>query len=306
MDTLIQDLRYGLRMLARNPGFTAVAVLTLAIGIGATTAIFSFVNAVILRPLPYADSGRLTLVSSARPNGEPGPFSAVTAGDFLDWQASNTVFDDMAAFAGNTLSLTGAGEPERLYAATVTTGFFRTLGVQPLLGRTFAPSDDPGRVDSTVVISETLWRRRFRSDAAVIGDPITLDGRPLTIVAVMPAHFTFPLDIFRFPGARAWRPPEAWTVFTPEPGYRNNATHRVVARLKRDVTVEQANAAMTALAARIAERLPANRRGGARVEPLSEPIVREVRPLLFLFLGGVAFVLLIACVNDAVRLRRTA
>jgi putative ABC transport system permease protein len=298
MDTLLQDLRYGLRMLARNPGFTAVAILTLAVGIGGTTAIFSFVNAVLLRPLPYPESDRLALLAPAHSDGTPTDFTAVTPGDFLDWQAQNTTFEAMAAFSGSTFSFTGTGEPERLWGARVTNRFFATVGVAPILGRTFSDVA-PGAEGETAVISERLWRGRLGSDPAIIGKPITLDGKLFTIGAVMPADFTFPVDLFRFPGARAWQPPAVWTLLTPEPGYRNNAMLQVVARLKRNATFEQAQADMRAVAARIGETLPVDHRVGVRIQPLHERIVRDVRPLLTVFLGAVGFVLLIACVNVA-------
>jgi predicted permease len=310
MDTLVQDLRYGLRMLERNPGFTVVAILTLAIGIGGTTAIFSFVNAVLLRPLPYPESERLALVAPASPDGSPSNVTAVTPGDFLDWQAQSSTFERMAAFSGATFSLTGAGEPERLSGATVTSDFFRTLGVAPTLGRVFSGNDDAGVIaggpftwgqalGEVVVLSERLWRRRFGSDPGLIGRSMTLDGRPFTVVAVMPADFTFPLDLFRFPGGRASQPPDFWVPTTPEPGYRNNALLQVVGRLKREATFEQAQADMSTLAARIAQTVEANRRVGVRIQPLHERIVRDVKPLLTVFLGAVGFVLLIACVNVA-------
>lgn len=309
MDTLLQDLRYGLRMLARNPGFTAVAVLTLAIGIGGTTAIFSFVNAVLVRPLPYPESERLALVAPASPDGTPSNVTAVTPGDFLDWQAQNRTFERMAAFSGATFSLTGAGEPERLSGASVTSDFFRTLGVAPILGRGFT-GDDAGVVGGgeftwgqalgeVVVISERLWRRRFGSDPGIIGRSMTLDGQPFTVVGVMPADFTFPLDLFRFPGGRVWQPPDFWASATLEPGYRNNALLQVVARLKRDATFEWAQTDLRTVAARINQTLPTERRGGVLIEPLHERIVGDVKPLLTVFLGAVGFVLLIACVNVA-------
>lgn len=310
MDALVQDLRYGLRMLARNPGFTVVAILTLAIGIGGTTAIFSFVNAVLVRPLPYPDSGRLALVAGANADGSASDVTSVTPGDFLDWRAQNSTVEHMAAFSGATFSLTGAGEPERLSGATVTSDFFRTLGVAPILGRVFSGDNDAGvaavgeytwgqALGDVVVISERLWRRRFGSNPDIIGRPMTLDGRPFTVVGVMPADFTFPLDLFRFPGGRAWQPPDIWAVAILERGYRNNSVLQVVARLKREATFELAQADMSTVAARIAQTLPSDRRAGVRIQPLHERIVHEVKALLTLFLGAVGFVLLIACVNVA-------
>jgi predicted permease len=310
MDALVQDVRYGLRMLARNPGFTVVAILTLAIGIGGTTAIFSFVNAVLVRPLPYPDSERLALVAGANPDGSTSEITSVTPGDFLDWRAQTRTIERMAGFSMTTFSLTGAGKPERLPAATVTSDFFLTLGVAPILGRVFSSDDDAGiavsgeftwgqALGDVVVISERFWRRRFNLDRNIIGRPVTLDGRAFTVVAVMPDDFTFPLDLSRFPGGRAWQPPDLWAVAVLEPGYRNNTVLQVVARIKREATFELAQADMSTVAARIAQTLPRDRRVGVRIQPLLERIVREVRALLALFLGAVGFVLLIACVNVA-------
>src|SRR5262245_40544968 len=164
IDTFIQDLRYGLKMLRRNPGFTIVAVLTLALGTGATTAIFSVVNAVMLRPLPYRDPDRLVLVPNAR--GQ----------DFLKWRDQSKAFESMAAFYFSTVDFTGSGEPERLAVATVSTELFATLGVAPALGRAFTPDEDREGGEPVVVLSDGLWRRRFGSDPQVIGRAITLDN----------------------------------------------------------------------------------------------------------------------------------
>jgi putative ABC transport system permease protein len=297
-------------MLARNPAFTAVSVLTLALGIGATTAIFSFVNAVVLRPLRYEESDRLVMVLPAPRSSGSFRVTAASAGDFLEWQSQNDVFDQMAAFGGwDTPSLTGDGEPEGLLAANVTSRFFETLGVAPLIGRTFLsqerqPDASQGGLfgiarTRAVMISAALWRRRFASDPAVVGKSITLDGRPATVIGVMPPGFTFPQDIFTTMGARFTRDIELWTLVVPEPGYRANALLQVVARLKPGVTIDQAQADMATIAGRLEQQFPRNRGIGVRIVALQERVVHDVRPLLLLFLGAVGFLLLIACTNVA-------
>src|SRR5262249_59210577 len=176
MQTLLQDLRYGARMLLKNLGFTLIAIVTLALGIGANTAIFSVVNAVLLRPLPYKNSAQLVMVGmlNENPSGTP---SMVSPGDFGDWTQQNRVFEGMAAFRSCTANLTGVGEPERIPCATMTDSFFPVLGVAPLLGRAFlAEEDQPGR-NRVVVLSHGLWQRRFGSDPRMLGKPGTLDGR---------------------------------------------------------------------------------------------------------------------------------
>ncbi|MGH9851275.1 MAG: ABC transporter permease, partial [Blastocatellia bacterium] len=179
IDTFFQDVRYGLTMLRRNPGFTLVAVFTLAMGIGASTAIFSVVNAVLLRPLPYREPDRLVLVPNAR--GQ----------DFLRWRDQSKAFEKMAAFGFGTADFTGSGEPERLAVATVSTELFATLGVAPALGRAFTPEEDREGGEPVVVLSDSLWRRRFGSDPQVIGQAITLNNQSQTVIGIMPPGFRF-------------------------------------------------------------------------------------------------------------------
>ncbi|MGH9347086.1 MAG: ABC transporter permease [Vicinamibacterales bacterium] len=291
MSVLLQDLRYGCRMLARNPGFTVLAVLTLAVGIGATTAIFSFVYAILLRPLGFADSQRLVMLQTDQFVTSPG--------DFLEWQERSRAFADMTAFTGSSFSLTGGGEPERLMAAMVTSRFFETLGVAPVLGRTLAPPEGQTFSTDAVVISAGLWRRRFESSPDIVGSPITLDGTPFTVAGVMPDGFTFPRDIFGSWGGRMTEDLDLWVPLTLRPGERSNAFLRVVARLKPEVSEEQAGAEMATITREIDRTLPGNRRLGVSVIPLHDVVVREVRRLLLLFLGAVSFLLLIACTNVA-------
>jgi predicted permease len=299
VETFWQDLRYAGRMLRKSPGFTTAAVLTLALGIGATTAIFSFVNGVVLRPLPFKESARLVQVQPDPRESGLFQIRTVTPADFLEWQLQNHVFDEMAGFSGATFSLTGAGEPERLQAATVTTRFLDTLGVMPVLGRTFLRSEGQPGTNQVVIISSTLWRRRFQSDPGIVGRPIALDGKSFTVVGVMPEGFGFPQDLL--PGMGKSRPVELWTPLVLRPGDRSNAFLQVIARLRPDVTIEQAQAQMEAIAARLAEQVPPDRRieGGVRIMTLHERVVRGVRPLLLVFLEAVGFLLVIACSNVA-------
>jgi putative ABC transport system permease protein len=297
MDALIQDIRYGLRILARNRGFTAVAAVTLAVGIGGTTAIFSLVNAVLLRPLPFPESDRLVFLQAGADDPQ-GPLTAVAQGDFVDLISQNSTFESMTAFTGATFSLTGAGEPEGLFGATVTRSFFRTLGVAAVVGRTFEDTDAGPRLAQMAVISERLWRRRFAADPEIVGKPLILNRQAFTIVGVVPREFTFPRDIYQFSGNRASPPPEVWVPFTPEPDYRSNAWHQVVGRLKPGVTRDQASADLRVVAARVATA-PDRDREPLRIVPLHARIVGDVRQLLTVFLGAIGFVLLIACVNVA-------
>jgi putative ABC transport system permease protein len=298
VESFYQDLRYAVRMLHRAPGFTAAAVLTLALGIGATTAIFSFVNAVMLRPLPFKESARLALVQpDARASG-PFPIRTVTPADFLEWELQNRVFEEMAGFSGATFNITGAGEPERLYAATVTTRFFESLSVNPAVGRTFLTSEGQPGANQVVLISSALWRRRFQSDPGIVGREITLDGKTFAVVGVMPDGFSFPRDLL--PGMGRSRRVDLWAPLVLRPGDRANAFLQVVARLRADVTIEQAQAEMNAIVARLAEQVPPERRGnGVRLVALHEHMTQEVRSLLLVFLGAVGFLLLIACSNVA-------
>ena len=218
MSTLLQDIRYGIRMLLKQPGFTIVAVITLALGIGANTAIFSVVNAVLLRPLPFPQSDHLVMVTLANSlqGGDRVPMSVA---DFLDWRAQNQVFEDLAAFTDNWFSLTGDGEPQRLRGAWVTAGFFSTLGAQPLVGRSFVAGEDGPGGAPLVILSQRLWQHRFGSDANIVGKSITLNGRSRTVVGVMPNSFNFPPDDERsLPGEI-----DVWALHTPHPATKKRA-----------------------------------------------------------------------------------
>jgi putative ABC transport system permease protein len=287
------DVRYAGRVLRRSPGFTVAAVLTLALGIGGTTTVFSFVNAVLLRPLPFPDSSRLVMVE---PSDEP---ATTTPADFLEWRTRSRSFENMAAFTGESFSLTGDGEPEQIHAAAVTASFFDTLGVTAIVGRTFMPAEDQPGSNHVAVIGSSLWRRRFQADAGVVGTVITLNRQPVTVVGVMPDGFDFPRDVAPSNIGRA-RPIDVWTPIVLQPGDRANAFLRVVGRLRGDVIPSHAQAEMSTVAAQVAEHAPADRRvETVRLMALHERMIRDVRPLLLVLSGAVAFLLVIACSNVA-------
>ncbi|HEX8557508.1 MAG TPA: ABC transporter permease [Pyrinomonadaceae bacterium] len=286
-----QDVRYGLRTLLKNPGFTAVAVVALALGIGANSAIFSVVNTVLLRPLPYKDPERLVMVwEDAGKHGYPRDTPA--AANYVDWRDQNQVFEGMAALADQSFNLTGEGEPERLDGKRVSAALFPLLGVEPQVGRAFFPEEDRAGAPRVVVLSHGLWQRRFGADPSVVGRALTLNGEPHTIVGVMPQSFQFPDR-----EAVLWTP----IAFTQQEA-ANRGRHylKVVARLKPGVTLERAQAEMGAIASRLQQQYPAqNTDLGATVQPLHEHLVGDIRPALLVLLGAVGLVLLIACANVA-------
>ena len=291
MQTLWQDLRYGARMLLKTPGFTLIAVLTLALGIGANTAIFSVVNAVLLRPLPFAEPDRLVMIREMKPPDFPQ--FAISPANFLDYKKQNTVFESLVAMRPATFNLTGLGDPERLRGLSLTGGFCAMLGVQPQIGRDFLPEEDqPGR-DNVVILSHGLWQRRFGGDLKILNQEISLGGRAYTVVGVMPPTFQF-LD----------RTSEIWAPisFTPqEVQHRGgHSLARAIGRLKPGVTLDQARAEMSAIADRLALQHPGTNKGwNVRIWSLLDFTVGSVKPALLVLLGAVAFVLLIACANVA-------
>ncbi|MFN2540650.1 MAG: ADOP family duplicated permease, partial [Chthoniobacterales bacterium] len=288
---LWQDLRYGLRMLAKNPGFTTVAIIALALGIGANSAIFSVVNTVLLRPLPYNNPQRLVMVWEE--NSKQGfPRDTPSPANFIDWRDQNHVFASMAAFAEASFNLTGAGDPERIDGRGVSASLFPLLGVEPQLGRAFRPEEDRPGGNHVVIISHGLWQQRFGSDPGVIGKPINLNGKSFTVVGVMPRTFQFPAR-----KDRLWVP---LAFDAKEAGQRGSHYLEVIARMKPDVTLQQAQAEMTTIATRLQQQYPeTNTSIGAVVTPLHEHVVGDIKPALLVLLGAVAFVLLIACANVA-------
>ncbi|HZE12766.1 MAG TPA: ABC transporter permease, partial [Chthoniobacterales bacterium] len=289
-----QDVRYGLRMLGRSPAFTIIAVLALALGIGANSAIFSVVNAVLLRPLPYNNPDALVMVwEEATHLGFP--INTPSPANFIDWQKQNTVFEGMAAMAQNNFNLTGAGEPERFDGRRVSANLFTLLGVKPHLGRGFLPEEDkPGT--RVAILSYGMWQRRFGGDAAIVGRQISLNSESYTVVGVMPKSFQ------GIPSYDNWTD-QIWVpmAFTSEEAAeRGNHFLEVIARLKPGVTRQKAQAEMDTIMARLAQQYPNdNMRIGIVVKSLYEQLVGDIKPALIVLLGAVGFVLLIACANVA-------
>ncbi|MFI5177103.1 MAG: ABC transporter permease [Vicinamibacterales bacterium] len=284
----LHDTRYALRQLRKSPGFTVVAVLTLALGIGATTAIFSVVNGVLLRPLPYPDPEALVRVHEIVP--QYGLFSVAPA-SFLDWRQQNTVFEHMATYSGASATITGASGPERVQGLQVSWDLFPLLRVQPLLGTMFTADQDKPGAPGVVILSYGMWQQRFGGDPGVIGRSITMSGAPVTIVGVMPAEFYFPS-----------RTPEFWRPIALNPANASRGGHflGVVARLKSGVTLDRAGVEMKAIAERLAAQYPdASANESAKVVLLQEQIVGAIRPALLTLFAAVGVVVLIACANVA-------
>jgi putative ABC transport system permease protein len=287
LETMRQDLRFGVRTLIRNPGFAAVAILTLALGTGATSAIFSFVYAVVLRPLPYHEPDRLLSVVEHR-----GFDMGLTAPDYLDWRAAATSFEQLAAAAGTTANLTGRGEPERVIAARVSGNYFDTLGVPPSHGRGFQWSDEPYGAPRVVVLGDGLWRRRFAADPGVVGQTIAINGEPHVVVGIMPPQLSL-----RSTAAQLWLPLNLTPSELNSPGSRFLTT---TGRLRPGITVAQAQAELAGLAQRTEKVRPqSNTKVTARVRSLHAAVVSQVREAALILLVAVSFVLLIACANVA-------
>jgi putative ABC transport system permease protein len=298
MNNLLQDIRFGLRMLLKSPSISIVATIALALGIGANTAIFSVVNAVLLRPLPFPNSDSLVAVfeTDTQRGQVRGSHSYP---NFMDLRAQQTVFERIASYHGADYILTGRGEPARLQGEVVTADLFPLLGVAPILGRTFLPDEDkPSENGRVAILSEQLFRKRFNSDASILNQAITLDGRPFTVVGVMPASFEFPIQN---------DPIELWTTIAgdasgkePVTGQRGAHFLGVIGRLKSGVTKEQAQAELTTIGARLEQQYPdTNTHKSLRFESALTALVGDIRPALLILLGAVACVLLIACANVA-------
>jgi putative ABC transport system permease protein len=289
METLWQDIRYGFRMLWKNPGFTLVAVLALALGIGANSTIFSFVNGILLRPLPYQQPERLVLLDESSTK-ENSASIGVSFPNFLDWREQNRVFEDIATYVESSYTLVGGGEPEQVRGAGVSSGLFEIVGVAPMMGRTIRAEEDRPDADTVVILSHGLWQSRFGADARIIGQTISLNNRSRTVIGVMPPGFKFP-EV-----ADLWVPlaldTKRWT--------RTDHGLSAIARLKPGVTLPQAQAEMVAVARRIEEQNPVTNQGlSVNVNNLREGLVGDYRRALMILLGVVGFVLLIACANVA-------
>ena len=286
---MIQDIRYAVRKLSRTPGFTAIAAFTLALAIGATTAIFSVIDGVLLKPLPFREPDRVVRVTNMR----DGARLISSTPDFNDFRTEAKSFSYMAGIDNQPMNLTGGSEPERVQAARVGATFWTLLGVQPARGRGFAPNDDTPSAEKSVVISDGLWKRRFGADPRLLGKTISLDGDPYTVIGIAPARFSFPDR------------PDVWIplVFSPsdlDPTNRGSHWMGIIARLAPNVSVEQATAEMVTLTRRLEQMYPESNTGmSAAVIPMQEYLVGDVRPALYVMLGAVAFVLLIACANVA-------
>jgi putative ABC transport system permease protein len=289
MDNLIQDIRYGIRALARQPGFAVTAILTLALGIGATTAIFSVVNAVVLRPLPYDEPDRIVVVTNR--NTRTGTRSTTVSGpDFHDWRERSRSFAELAYWNGGETSISVNHASDYAWVLRVTPGYFRVFGATARLGRLFTAEEEQPGGPPSIVITDAFWRRQFAADPRAIGSTITFNQRPFTIVGVTDASFRYPVraDIFEAEPAM------------PAGTSRTAHNYRAVARLAPGVTVAQAQAEMTGIATALSEQYPvANGDKGVAVVPLQEIIVGDTRQTLFVLLAAVAFVLLIACANVA-------
>jgi putative ABC transport system permease protein len=293
MHNIWQDLKYAFRVLHKNPGFALGAILVLALGIGANTAIFSVVNAVLLRPLPYSDPGRIAMVYHVPPQKSfPGTkIFAVSPANYLDWQKQSSVFDVMSIFHFATMTLTGGDQPEAVQGLVVSSEFFQVLGVTPIQGRAFTSEEDASGHGNVVVLSYPFWQSHFGADPNVIGKNLTFNGLPYSIIGVMPAdfHFFYQGEYFV---------PLGWT--DKDRAVRNNHNYLVIARLKRGVNLQQAQAEMNTISSRLEQAYPEDDKGwGATVVPLREDLVGDVRPALLVLIGAVAFVLLIACANVA-------
>jgi len=293
MHNWLADFRYGFRALRRSPGFTMGAILVLALGIGANTAIFSIVNAALLRPLPFEDPSRLMQIWHVPPaKNFPGlSLFSVSPANYLDWQRQSSSFECMAAYGGRTFTFGGTERPEAIMGAAVAPEFFSVLRARPMLGRTFASEENLPGGSHVILLSYKFWRDHFASDRAIVGRDITINSRPYSVAGVMP-------ESFRFPGwAQVWAP-LGWS--NDQRVVRGNHNYMVVGRLKPGVDIQQAKSELSAISTRLEQQYPEDNKGwGATVVPLRDQMVGDIRPALLVLFGAVAFVLLIACANVA-------
>jgi predicted permease len=295
LETLLADARYALRVMRKNPGFAATAILTLALGIGANTAIFSVVYAVLLKPLPYPNASELVLVLAAKPPEDD--LTGTSFPNLEDWRAQNRVFSGLAGDQAHDLTVNGRGEPFVVNTSVVTPEIFAVLQGRPLAGRTFMPEDGKQGAAPVVILSENLWRSRFGADPNIVGQAISLDKKSFTVLGIMPAGF-------RSPALR--RNQDIWVPIVDDPLFgswmarRGGHWLRITGRLKPGVSIAQAQAEMEAISARLAKEYPSENQGWTvRVLPLQSALVDDVRPALLMLLGAVGLVLLIACANIA-------
>jgi predicted permease len=303
MGALLQDIRYGIRMLTKNPGYTLIAVLTLALGIGANTALFSVVNGVILNPLPFPQPDQLVMLYENSPAFEK---SSISYPNLKDWQRSNSTFAEIAGYRSDNFSVTGSGEAERVRVGMVSANFFPVLGVKPLLGRLFGADDDRLGTTPVTLISAGLWQRKFGSAPDIVDKRMTMNGKDYTVIGVIPASFHLQTNNFD----------TAKDVYIPlgqfsDPSFQDRGVHEgmdAIGRLKREVSVTEARADMDRIARNLAATYPnEDKNAGVTVVPLKQEMVHDVQLFLWVLLGAVGFVLLIACVNVAnLQLARSA
>ena len=303
MNGLLQDIRYGIRMWIKNPVFTAVAIFTLALGIGANSAIFSVINAILFRELPYEKPEQLVLLWGDNPRAQLASRQLPTsAANFLSWREQSQSFTELAAFRAWPFIVTGGDNPERIWGARVSGNLFQLLGVKPVLGRNFLPEEDAAGGAPVVIISHNLWQRRFGSDSSVIGKNLQVDGKSYMITGVTLPQFGFPQTtgmpaLFRFPEhTDLWMP---LALTDEEKANRNTHNLAVIGRLKPSMTVEQTQAEMSNIASRLAQQFESNKDLNISVSSLHEQMVKQSRPTLYVLLAAVGFVLLIACANVA-------
>ena len=299
MQTVLQDLRYGARMLLRTPGVTLVAIIALTLGIGANTVIFSAVHAVLLRSFPYQDGERLAIVWEHRKRADRNnPQNVINLGNFFDWKDQNSVFTDMAAFFDLNVNLTGDGSPEEVPGQVATPNLFSLLGVNPIMGRTFAPDDGKPGQNQVVVIGYDLWQRRFGGDPSIVGRKVTINNEPNEVIGVLPPNVGW----FVQKNSMVRSAPQIWSPWQVSENLRKRQGRfaRAVARLKPGVTFEQAQNEMQVIGARLEQQYPEfNTNWGVNVVPLRTQVTGEIRKPLLILLGAVGFVLLIACANVA-------
>jgi len=290
MKNLRQDIQFALRVLRKSPGFTAIAILTLALGIGANTALFSVVNSVLLNPLPFRDPDQLVAVYTKTPTFDQG---SITYPNFLDWQKNNRSFSSISAFRSDNFNLTGSGEPERLHGHMISADFFPTLGIRPVLGRAFRLEEDQPGAAPVAILGDALWKRRFGASPDIIGKSVTLNGKSYAVVGVAQRIIAglSPSDVYI--------PIGQWNDTTFRDRHISMGTN-AIGRLKSAVTIEQARSDMDLVAQNLAAAYPDSNKGsGITLVPLKTDVVGNVRGVLLVLLGAVSFVLLIACANVA-------
>ena len=296
MNTFLRDLRYSLRLLLKSPAFTAAAVFSIALGIGANTTVFSVINAVLFKSLPYKDPASLVLVWGDSGQATLKKHNQVSATDVADYRSQNSVFENIATYSGWRPIMSGAGEAERIPAILVGDGFFKVMKGQPLLGRVFTPEDQEDGKDFVIVLSHALWQRRFGADPNIVGKSVLLNARSYTIVGVMGPEFRPLPESLVAPEGQFYRP----VAETYDEAARDERHLRAIARLKPGTSIEQAQSELNVIAKRLEEQHPTtNKNQGAAVVSITDEIVGGIRPTLWLVFGAVIFVLLVACANVA-------